>query len=311
MQHHLICRVKLFEEGKNERLEFTWSCGRASFEAIVLDRYKVEEFREGSKSARELLNRLVSLHVPAEADRNAVNIRSTGKQLADAGFGLYSLMLPPSGPSADARKWFEGLSRTNSVAGIEVVCDGAPWFAPWNTVYGDDPDSRFDTATDLAAFEPFWGIRYNLASGLPVNPLRNHPLPASPDILLVIDPKVENSLKRYIGKSNVSEFDRLQEYIQAAKASGANVRKVDLEVDPGRPQEGPQEEPARRDVLALPRQPHDAPAQRGTDHADGAEQPLAHEPDGREDGQRPRDLERLSNRQVRRGRDGLVPPVVP
>jgi tetratricopeptide (TPR) repeat protein len=226
--YHLICRVKQLDDARSPRAEFTWSCGADSFEPIVLDGRCVREFREGADKARGILRRLVWAHVPPEAERDRGEILAAARELACTGWEFYCLILPDDGPEADVRGWLEELTRAGKVAGIEIVCDGAPWSAPWNLVYGRDPEEfAFDATAGLAPFEPFWGIGYNLASGLPVNPLRSRPLPASPDVLLVIDPTVEGPLRDYTDPAGVSEYDHLAAFIEAALASGGRVRKVD------------------------------------------------------------------------------------
>src|SRR3954468_2424576 len=167
MDQHLVCRVKVIEDANRPRLEFTWSLGSACFEPIELEDGQVADFRENSEKARTILLRLVGEHAPPEGERDAAAIRQACKELAGVGWDQYNLLLPMNDPKADdVRQWLEDLARRNRVDSLEVVCDGEPWFAPWNLVYDEDPDDgRFDDPdAGLAPFEPFWGIRYNLAA---------------------------------------------------------------------------------------------------------------------------------------------------
>ena len=50
------------------------------------------------------------------------------------------------------------------------------------------------------AFAPFWGMRYNICGGQPVDPLRRMPLPTKPQVLVVIDPVVLDGLGSYTEK---------------------------------------------------------------------------------------------------------------
>ena len=34
-----------------------------------------------------------------------------------------------------------GITGTGQVESLEIVCDGEPWFAPWNLIYDEQPDA--------------------------------------------------------------------------------------------------------------------------------------------------------------------------
>ena len=82
----------------------------------------------------------------------------------------------------------------DEIESLELVNDGEPWFVPWNLVYDEDPAGRSFAETvavdGLSAFQPFWGMRYNLCGGLPADPLWRMPFPVETRVLFVIDPVV-------------------------------------------------------------------------------------------------------------------------
>jgi hypothetical protein len=118
MTHHVICRVKRFDDVRPPRLEFTWSCGAAYFEPIVLEARRVQEFREGSDKARRVLKRLVGEHIHPQAQRDRKEIRAACRELAFAGWELYCLILPNTDPECEVRIWLEDLTRNRSISGI-------------------------------------------------------------------------------------------------------------------------------------------------------------------------------------------------
>jgi hypothetical protein len=77
-----------------------------------------------------------------------------------------------------------------------VVIDGNPSI-PWNVIYDQPPGEKAfltEADTSLEWWRPFWGIRYNLAAGRKVDPLRRMPAPAQPTVLLVVDPEIRRGL---------------------------------------------------------------------------------------------------------------------
>src|SRR5262249_37335546 len=114
------------------------------------------------------------------------------------------------------------------VRSLEMVSDGQPWFCPWNVIYDEDPDQkplfREDPPDgrdiDSDALRPFWGLRYNLSGGLPVDPLRRKRLKNPPDLLLVVDPVVLEGLSRHAqpGKPGTTQRDRLRAFVDRCKA---------------------------------------------------------------------------------------------
>ena len=231
MATNLICRVKVGGQVTRPEVEFVWFEGSASFPPIVLNHEASAAFRENARDSRQKLFELVSLHVPPEAQRDGAAIRRACFELASVGRFLYNQLLPAHDPiGADVRQWLEDLTRARKVASLELVCDGEPWFAPWNLVYDADPDDgRFDDANVSLdeQFGPFWGIRHTLCASLPVNPLRRNPLPSSPDTLLVIDPVVAQALEAHSDQTGKSEHDTFDAFVAKAREAGRHIRVAD------------------------------------------------------------------------------------
>jgi CHAT domain len=235
MAHQVVCRTRVDEPGR--ALEFTWSVGSSAFPTYNLRDDLVEQFRESAQEARDRLFDLVSLYQPAAADRDLPGIRRCCLKLAESGRNLYNLIFAPEaqpkGVTGTVRRWLREVTETDGVQSLEVVSEGQPWFAPWNVVYDADPDedlllggdARADGGGDVpaAALRPFWGLRYNLCGGLPVEPLRRRRLPSAPDVLLVIDPVVRDDLARHVSDSGVSQQTRLLEFVAACEQSRARV----------------------------------------------------------------------------------------
>ena len=234
MAHQVVCRTRVDEPGR--ALEFTWSVGSSAFPTYALRDDLVEQFRENTKEARDRLFDLVSLYQPAAADRDLPALRRCCLDLAEAGRNLYNLIFAPEaqpkGVTKTVRRWLREVTDTDGVQSLEVVSEGQPWFAPWNIVYDADPDEdlflkadpQADGGVDLpaAALRPFWGLRYNLCGGLPVEPLRRRRLPSPPDVLLVIDPVVRDDLALHID-AGVSQQARLLDFVAACEKSKARV----------------------------------------------------------------------------------------
>ncbi len=235
MAHQIVCRTRVDEPGT--ALEFTWSVGSSAFPTYTLRDDLVEQFRENTKEARDRLFDLVSLYQPAAADRDLPALRRCCLELAGAGRNLYNLIFAPEaqpkGVTKTVRRWLREVTDTDGVQSLEVVSEGRPWFAPWNVVYDADPDEglflnaepRAHGGGDLpaAALRPFWGLRYNLCGGLPVEPLRRKRLPSPLDVLLVIDPVVRDDLAHHVNDAGVSEKAMLLDFVAACEKAKARV----------------------------------------------------------------------------------------
>jgi tetratricopeptide (TPR) repeat protein len=227
----IVCRLHVDEQA--QAIEFTWSEGSSSFKPYVLVGRQVTHFRDNIKEARERLFRLVKYHgeprdLPhAVACRRAcfprpdpVDCRRACFELARAGHYLYNQIFDRAadgGEHVDAIEgWLRAATAASEVESLEFVCDGRPWFAPWNLVYDEDPkDSAFEGGNDgLDCLVPFWGMRYNVCGGRQVNPLRRMPLPAKPEVLVVIDPVVLESLARYGEPDGTNQRMRLEAFLR-------------------------------------------------------------------------------------------------
>jgi len=228
--HQIVCRVRFDEPGAG--LDFTWSVGSSSFPAYSLRGDQVEQFRENVAEVRAVLFDLVNLYIPPAADRDRPAIRACARQLAGGGHDLYNLIFAqatlPVGIAPTVRRWLREVTRDDGVRSLEVVSDGQPWFCPWNLIYDEDPDLaqflREDPPDgrdiDPDALRPFWGLRYNLSGGLPVDPLRRKRLKNPPDLLLVVDPVVLDGLAGHAvpDEPGSTQKDRLLAFVKRCKA---------------------------------------------------------------------------------------------
>jgi hypothetical protein len=170
-----------------ERATFTWSEGPASFEPYTLDGMVYQDFKEIAAAAREKLANLVKDYL---FDEQAVP--KSAFALAEAGHELYQAMFQPGAEQArqarQVRKWLEKLAQQQEVDTLEVVVE-SPWSLSWNIIYDQEPDkAAFLSGDDNPdRWKPFWGLRYNLAGGRKVDPLRRMPLLNDPKVLLVVD----------------------------------------------------------------------------------------------------------------------------
>jgi formylglycine-generating enzyme required for sulfatase activity len=187
---HVVCLLNV----EADRATFTWSEGPASFEPYKLEGMVYKDFQEAAAEAREKLADLVKdyLDSPHSMPQSAF-------ELAEAGYELYQTMFQPGAEQArqakQVRTWLEELSNQREVDTLEIVVE-SPWSLPWNIVYDRPPDKAAFLANDDTPdrWKPFWGLRYNLAGGRRVDPLRRMPLLKEPKVLLVIDSEIESGL---------------------------------------------------------------------------------------------------------------------
>ncbi len=216
----IVCRVRFDEQAKT--VEFTWSEGSASFKPYALEGEQVADFRANVKSVRDRLFSLVKHHGQPLEERDPALYGQTCLELALAGHDLYNQIFDPAardGESVDTiAGWLRDVTNLGDVESLEVVCDDQPWFAPWNLIYDKEPDeSAFDgdAQASQAGFAPFWGMRYNVCGGQPVDPLRRMPLPTKPLVLAVIDPVVLDDLRGYADSDGLNQRDRLERFLNA------------------------------------------------------------------------------------------------
>ena len=187
---HVVCLMNV----EADRATLTWSEGPASFEPYRLDGMVYKDFQEIAAEARKKLADLVKdyLYDEQAMPRSAFD-------LAEAGYELYQAMFQPGAAQArqarQVRTWLEKLAQQQEVDTLEIVVE-SPWSLPWNIVYDQPPDNAAFLAADSSPgrWLPFWGLRYNLAGGRKVDPLRRMPLLKDPKVLLVVDAEIRDGL---------------------------------------------------------------------------------------------------------------------
>ncbi len=215
----IVCRVRVDEQAK--AVEFTWSEGSSSFKPYALEGDQVTDFRANVKAARDRLFGLVQQHEQPLDQRDPAAYHQACLELARAGRDLYNQIFDPAardGENVDTiAGWLRAVTDSGQVESLEVICNGQPWFAPWNLVYDIEPDELAFNGGDggRAGFAPFWGMRYNVCGGQPVDPLRRMPLPAKPQVLVVIDPVVLDDLRTYADTGCMTQLDRLERFLSA------------------------------------------------------------------------------------------------
>jgi WD40 repeat protein/tetratricopeptide (TPR) repeat protein len=210
----IVCRVRVDETAKS--VEFTWSEGSASFKPYALEGEQVADFRANVRAARDRLFGLVKHHEQPLDQRDPASYRLACLDLARAGRDLYNQIFDAAARDGEhvgtIADWLRDLTMSGHVESLELVCEGQPWFAPWNLVYDSEPDDdAFDGGPP--GFAPFWGMRYNICGGQPVDPLRRMPLPANPRVLVVIDPVVLEGLRDYPDFDGSNQRDRLEKFL--------------------------------------------------------------------------------------------------
>jgi hypothetical protein len=116
-------------------------------------------------------------------------------ELAEAGHELYdSIFRADADQKQDpgvVRDWLEQLRDQDLIGSLEIVTGGKR-VVPWNVLYDREPDRTAFLSGDGRAelWQPFWGVRYNLAVGRKVDPRRRMPLWKDPQVVLIADPQV-------------------------------------------------------------------------------------------------------------------------
>ena len=221
---HVVCLMHV----EADRTTFTWSEGPASFEPYTLDGMVYKEFQEIAAEARGKLADLVKDYLVDEQ-----GMPRSALALAEAGHDLYLAMFRPEAEQAQrarqVRTWLEKLAQQREVDTLEIVVE-SPWSLPWNVIYDQKPDKAAFLSGDESPdrWLPFWGLRYNLAGGRKVDPLRRMPLLNAPKVLMVVDPKIRDGLpeeqkKRLADFATTHKFnmvhskDELEEAIAAER----------------------------------------------------------------------------------------------
>ena len=195
----VVCLVQC----QPDKVTFTWSEGPDAFPTYHLTGQHVDLFREDVETARKRLAELVDayldyLHAPTAAGAEPA-VRQACFRLAEAGRELRQRVFKPNEDPGKAAKdvsgWLHELHSRGQLASLEIVTEGAQ-LVPWNLLYEERPDPKaFLTAgAGLDQWQPFWGIRYNLAGGQRVDPRRRMPFWEKPRVLLVVDPSIRKGL---------------------------------------------------------------------------------------------------------------------
>lgn len=170
----------------------TWSDGPAAFAPYELP---TRPLAAAADAARAALGAVVEGSFTDDGGDDP----AAAAALATAGYALYqALFKPPAEQMAlasEVRKWLDTLQAEGAVEGLEVVAEGGP-AVPWNLVYDRRPDPAAFKAggDDPARWRPFWGLRYDLAGGRRVSPLRRLPVLHNPRVVVVTDPLVLDRL---------------------------------------------------------------------------------------------------------------------
>src|SRR5262245_50479161 len=193
MAADLVCQVI----GKADQVTFIWSDGPASFPPYDLTGNGAKRFRDLARQARQQLRNVVKDYLYG-ADED---VRRSSYELAQVGYRLYQQIFRPSAERRDLAekicRWLAEMRDHEAVESLEFVMDGLEP-VPWNVIYEREPDEAAFLAGGQGPghWEPFWGIRYNLAGGRRVEPLRRLPWLKSPGLrlLMIVDPEVRRGL---------------------------------------------------------------------------------------------------------------------
>jgi len=173
----IVCQVL----HRPDRLTFIWSQGSASFAPYHLDGEKAEAIRQLARQASEGLAEKATGGTAANA------------RIAQVGWRLYQAIFPREPLPAQIQSWLTDLRHKNAVESFEIASD-LPGSIPWNVVFDQEPEDGALAAGQPSAFQPFWGVRYPLTTGRRVNTWRQVPYLENPNILLVADPVLRQTI---------------------------------------------------------------------------------------------------------------------
>ena len=168
------------------------------------------------RAARNCLLGLVRRHEEPLDSRDPASYRLECFDLARAGHDLYNQIFDTAAGNGEhvgtIAEWLRDVTATGQVESLELVCEGQPWFAPWNLVYDAEPDdAAFDGGP--SGFAPSGGCGTTSAAASPFHPLRRMPLPAKPRVLVVLDPVVIEGLHDYPEADGSTQRDRLENFL--------------------------------------------------------------------------------------------------
>jgi WD40 repeat protein len=202
---HVICVV----EDRQKTIRFTWSDGTGNFDPYSLEGEPLTLFRQTVADCRSQLDAMAQDYLrrvesTTEAQRRERDqaLRLSCLALAQAGYSLFERLFRPPGKARalgqKIREWLTHLRDRNEVEALELVLGdkkcGDPG-VPWTVIYDEPPrENAFLLGDDSERWRPFWGVRYNLAAGKRVDPLRRGLAPENPTVRLVVDADVLTDL---------------------------------------------------------------------------------------------------------------------
>jgi len=211
MKADIGCRVV----GDANRVSFTWAEGPSTFDTYVLTEGSLRKFRSRVAESRDKLAAVVDQHLLRSRDGTSdEELRKACWELAQAGHALYLQMFRPGGEKQQLaeriQRWLIDLRDNDVIETLEFVTDG-PDSIPWNIIYDVPPEPKaFESALNpeggQKCWEHFWGLRFVLASGRQVEPLRRIPWIDRQEmrVVLAICPK----LLSHLPQDQQDEFNR-------------------------------------------------------------------------------------------------------
>jgi hypothetical protein len=201
---HIVCQATVCQainDLQSDELELLWSEGAGFFEPYRLGHTPLEDFNLAVEAARKALFKVVLLSRDGKADL----LPEACLALARAGYELYETLFPPKAGQIqdpnEVRRWLEDLRDQRLVEILEVLLPGEGTSGkrskaravPWNVLYDKrpEPDLFLAPGEHPTLWQPFWGVRYNLAIGRKVDPLRRLPFEDKKlHVVFVVDPNV-------------------------------------------------------------------------------------------------------------------------
>jgi hypothetical protein len=196
MAHHIVCQATA--DPQSDELELLWSEGAGFFEPYRLRDIPLKRFDRAIGAARKALVKVVL----RSRDGKAELLPDPCLALARAGYELYEALFPSkkapqNQDPEEVRAWLEGLSDVESLEVLLAEKDATrtrstPRAVPWNVLYDKPPDPNLFLAPGKhpTLWEPFWGVRYNLAVGRKVDPRRRMSFDRKLHVVFVVDPQV-------------------------------------------------------------------------------------------------------------------------
>ena len=192
MGDDLVCRVV----SEPDKLGIGWSVGSSCFESYTLTGRGLRRFNDLAVAARAQLSDLADDYLNGSPEE----LRRSSLEVARVGHDLYQQLFQPAPGiqellAGQVRAWLADMRERGAIESLEVVMVGPVSPVPWNVLYEAPPSEEVFLAEpgDPARWEPFWGVRYNLACGRPVEPLRRVWM-RKPRLLMVIDPMTRGLL---------------------------------------------------------------------------------------------------------------------